>query len=226
MSIKVIKIFIVLLLLSIKSVGQISGVDHLLPAPKFEEGINTEKGYYGKVTNLLYSGFSSDSRICYTSLPSFSPEYSFSIEPQKDGSHLLKFHSCSENYWYAEDKEKVSVIKKEKTLNTQTAQRVIKLFTEVLSQTQEHVPKEDEVMIIGFDGTTYFFSETKQGEGVQTGKTWSPSTTNMKELVAVCELLRKTDNNLTAALDKRIDKLIRELNKSNSTQAAVVSTAL
>jgi hypothetical protein len=203
----ILKILIIALFVSFEAFGQISGVDYLLPAPEFEEGIKSESGYYGKVIHLLNSNFSSKTKVCYTVFPSFSPEYSLSIEKTKDSSYVMILRTCSENYWYSENKGKVTISLKTIKINSQIAQLVTKLFSQALSQCKEHKPNKNEILTIGFDGENYYFSELKQGKIVNVGKTWSPRTYKMKELVSVCESLKDTDK--TEEINKRIELLMR-----------------
>ncbi len=190
--------------------GQISGVDHLLPASEIENGIKTNKGYHGNVLNLLGSNFPNESIISYLVFPSFSAEYSFSIQKKNNFTYVLKKSKCSENYWYSKNRKEVKVKNETVRINKKTAKLLINLYSKVLNQCKEHVPKKDEILFIGLDGTNYYFLLKRVNE-IQTGKTWSPRTKNMKELVAINDSIFSSSNLNNKELNNRIKKLINEI---------------
>lgn len=208
------KIFIFLIIAILflyEANGQISGVDHLLPASEIENGIKTNKDYHGKVLNLLNSNFSNESIISYLVFPSFSAEYSFSIQKKNKFTYVLKKSKCSENYWYSKNKKEVKVKNETVRINKKTAKLLIKLYNKVLNQCKEHVPKKGKIRFIGFDGTNYYFLSKRKDE-LQIGKTWSPRTKKMLELVSINDSVFHSRSLNNKVLNNRIKKLIIELN--------------
>lgn len=207
---KKVGLLITAILYIFEATGQISGVDHLLPATEFENGIKTNKEYHGKVLMLLDSDFPNESIISYSVFPSFSAEYSFSIQKKNNSSYVLKKSKCSENYWYSKDKTEIKVKTEVVRINKKTTKLLIELFGNVLNNCKEHVLKEGGIEIIGFDGTNYYFLLKRENE-IQTGKTWSPRTKNMKELVAINDSIFSSSNLNNKVLNNRIKKLINEI---------------
>ena len=83
--------------------------EHLEPVKDFNQYEGVLKEYYDNVFPLLYKGFSEKPIARYTSMPSFSNEYSFSIETI-DGKEYVVSNRLSESYWYAKNRNKVKLI--------------------------------------------------------------------------------------------------------------------
>src|ERR1035437_7610913 len=82
---------------------------HLEPARDFKQYEGVLKDYYDNVFPLLYKGYSEKPIARYTSMPSFSKEYSFSIETI-EGKNYVVSNRMSENYWYAKNRKKVELV--------------------------------------------------------------------------------------------------------------------
>lgn len=186
--------------------GQISGIDHLLPAKEFNDAkVNTNE-YYGKVLKMLHYKFKDPSKIRYTVFPSFSAEYSFSLE----AGNTIILHTLSENYWYSKRRDEIKVICKEIEIDKKLARQLIQLFTTALKQKKEYVPKRTEITLIGFDGVNYYFSADIKGK-TSTGKTWSPRTENLTELISICEEIKCLKEDKIQGLKLRIKKLNKKM---------------
>jgi hypothetical protein len=83
--------------------------EHLEPAKDFKQYEGVLKEYYDNVFPKLYKGFSQTPYARYTSMPSFSKEYAFSVETI-DGKHYIISNSFSENFWYAKKRNTVKLI--------------------------------------------------------------------------------------------------------------------
>ena len=79
------------------------------PAKDFKQYEGVLKEYYDNVFPLLYKGYSEKPLARYTSMPSFSNEYSFSVETIEGKNYVLS-NRLSESYWYSKNKKKVKRI--------------------------------------------------------------------------------------------------------------------
>lgn len=203
---KQILIAITVLLISIRLYGQ---DDHLKKVDfnAFKGGL---KEYYDTIFPLLYEGLSDTPLARYTVFSSFTSEYVLSVEKDPSGKYELVFRKCSESYWYAENKQKVSVIESRKVIDPELAMLVHELFKAATSTI-----REPEGMIMGLDGISYYFSTTDPDKNIITGETWSPDKgTKMEKLVSVCNRLvkmMKKEPKDTSKLKREIKKFITEL---------------
>ena len=152
------------------------------PGRDFNQFEGILKEYYDKVFPLLYEGFSEEPIARYTSMPSFSNEYSFSIETIDNKEYVVS-NRLSENYWYAKDRNKVKLISNKTEVHNDLYLKIVDLFMILTEQT-----KMPESETIGFDGVTYYFSSTNKNGKIVTGETWSPNEDSLLgRLVKICD---------------------------------------
>ena len=194
--------------------------NHLQPAKSFKQYTGDLKDYYDSVFPKLYEGFSQLPYARYTSMPSFSPQYAFSIETINN-KHYIVSNSFSENYWYAgydekgnmdnkrRNRVKISTIKTE--INNDLYLKVGELFQLLAEQTKK--PEEE---IMGLDGVTYYFATTNKNGDITIGETWSPRNNSLLDRVvkvcdSLCDLGSGKDISQTKILQE-IEKIIKGMN--------------
>ncbi len=198
-------LLLILSLISSVAFAQYAGIDHLQPCKYFEDDSKDYRGYHHKIAEVFHLK-SNNVTINYIATPSFSPEYAFSLTKAKR-KYLLTTRQFSENYWYAENKDNVELLSQERELNKTTAKLMFSLFSIALDSCKNYIPKKNGLSYIGFDGTNYYFSE-RMDNNFRIGKTWSPSTPKMQELVAICERIRTSQPVDFKKLNKRIKQMI------------------
>lgn len=185
--------------------------EHLEPAKDFSKYSGILKKYYDNVFPLLYKGFSKKPIARYTSMPSFSIEYSFSIETI-EGRNYVMSNRLSKSYWYTEDKKKVKLISSKVELTNELYFKIVELFKILAEQTTK---SKDETM--GLDETIYYFTTTEKNGQIKIGKTWSPKENSLLDkLVNICNdvyLLGTGENISQIGTLKNIEKLIIDLKK-------------
>src|SRR5690554_3927942 len=97
---------------------------HLEPAKDFKQYKGILKVYYDNVFPLLYKGYSENPIARYTSMPSFSNEYSFSVETI-EGKNYVVSNRLSESYWYAENKTEVKLISNKTELTNDLCIKIV-----------------------------------------------------------------------------------------------------
>ena len=184
---------------------------HLEPAKDFKQYKGVLKEYYDNVFPLLYKGYSEKPIARYTSMPSFSNEYSFSVETIENKNHIVS-NKLSESYWYSKNKKKVKLISNKTELTNNLYFKIIELFKILEEQTKK--PEND---LLGFDGVTYYFATTDKNDEIKIGETWSPNDKSLLgRLVKICDNLYSLGNrnNLSQSdILKDIEKLLIELKK-------------
>ena len=189
--------------------------EHLEPEKDFNQYDGVLKEYYDHVFPLLYNGFSQKPYARYTSSPSFSEEYAFSVEKIKGKCYILS-NRFSENYWYADKKESVKVKTSKTEITNDLYLQIGTLFELLTEQTKEKERKIKvgangeiiETVAIGLDGTTYSFTTTDKNGEIRTGTTWSPRKNSMfAGLVKIC------DDLCSIGIDKNISqtKILKEI---------------
>jgi hypothetical protein len=183
--------------------------EHLEPVKDFNQYEGVLKEYYDNVFPLLYKEFSEKPTAKYTSMPSFSNEYSFSIEII-DGKVYVVSNSLSESYWYAKNRNKVKLISNKTELQNDLYLKIVDLFKILEEQTKK--PESD---LMGLDGVTYYFATTDKNGQVKIGKTWSPVDVSiLGRLVEICYNIYELGNgkniSQTAILND-IEKLLNDL---------------
>lgn len=195
-------------LVNLLSSGQ---TQHLEPARDFKQYEGDLKEYYDNVFPLLYKDYFEKPIARYTSMPSFSSEYSFSIE-KIDGKNYVVSNSMSENFWYAKKRKKVKLISGKTELTDDLHLKMVDLFKFL----EEHT-KKPEKDIRGFDGVMYYFATTDKNGQIKIGETWSPDDNSLLDrLVKICDniysLGNRNDLSQTDIL-RDIEKLLDDLKK-------------
>ena len=184
---------------------------HLEPARDFKQYEGVLKEYYDNVFPLLYKGYSEKPIARYTSIPSFSSEYSFSIETI-EGKNYVVSNKMSENFWYAKIRKKVKLVSNKTELTNDLYLKIVDLFKLLEEQTKE--PEDD---LMGNDGVTYYFATTNKNGQIKIGETWSPNENSLLgRLVMICDSVYALENgkNLSQTdILKDIDKLLNDLKK-------------
>ena len=182
---------------------------HLEPAKDFKQYQGGLKKYYDNVFPLLYKGFSEKPFARYTSMPSFSNEYSFSLEII-EGKNYVVSNRLSESYWYAKNKKKVKLISSKTELTNDLYRKIIDLFKLLEEQTKK--PEDD---LMGLDGVTYYFATTHKNGQIKIGETWSPNDNSLLgRLVNICDNIYSLGNGINLPqtdIIKNIDKLLKDL---------------
>lgn len=182
---------------------------HLEPAKDFEQYEGALREYYDNVFPLLYKGYSEQPIARYTSMPSFSNEYSFSIESLEGQTYVVS-NRLSESYWYAKNRKKVKLISSKTELTNDLFLKIVDLFKLLEAQTKK--PEND---LMGLDGVTYYFATTDKNGQIKIGETWSPNDNSLLgRIVKICDniYLLGNGNNLSQAdILKDIDKLLNDL---------------
>ena len=182
---------------------------HLEPAKDFKQYEGVLKEYYDNVFPLLYKGYSEKPIARYTSMPSFSNEYSFSVETI-EGKNYVVSNKMSENFWYAKNRKKVKLISNKTELTNDLYFKIVDLFKLLEEQTKK--PEDD---LMGLDGVTYYFATTDKNGQIKIGETWSPNEKSLLgRLVKICDNIYSlgNGNDLSQSdISKDIDKLINDL---------------
>lgn len=182
---------------------------HLEPARDLKQYEGVLKVYYDNVFPLLYKGYSEKPTARYTSMPSFSNEYSFSTE-EIDGKNYVVSNRLSESYWYAKDRKKVKLISSKAELKNDLYVKIVELFKVLQEQT-----KKSENDLMGLDGVTYYFATTDKNDQVKVGETWSPNdNSSLGRLIKICDSiysLGSGENISQTDTLKEIDKLLNDI---------------
>ena len=193
-------------LTTLLSFGQ---AQHLEPARDFNQYEGVLKEYYDNIFPLLYKGYSEGPIARYTSMPSFSNEYSFSVETI-EGKNYVVSNRTSENFWYAKNRKKVKLISNKTELTNDLYLKIVELFKLIEEQTKK--PEND---LMGLDGVTYYFSTTDKSGQIKIGETWSPDDNSLLgRLVKICDNIYSLGiGNNISQLDilVEIEKLIIDL---------------
>lgn len=140
--------------------------EHLEPIER-DRFTGVSKVYYSEILPLLHAGFADAPLARCMVIPSFTPEYAWSVEQRADGVHLLT-NSFSVNYWYARGKN-VTPVHKDILLEPDLALAVEELFRAAVAGTR---PPEKETL--GLDGVSYYFTAPAKEGGPSAGRVWSP----------------------------------------------------
>ncbi|MXS71863.1 hypothetical protein GSF70_11615 [Flavobacteriaceae bacterium W22] len=182
---------------------------HLEPAKDFKQYEGVLKEYYDNIFLRLYKGYSEKPIARYTSMPSFSNEYSYSVETL-DGKNYVVSNKLSESYWYSKNKNKVKLISNKTELTNDLYLKIVALF-----QLLEEQTKKPEHESMGLDGITYYFATTDKNGELKIGETWSPAEKSLLgRLVKICDNIYSLGigNNLSQSdILKEIEKLVIDL---------------
>lgn len=177
---------------------------HLEPSKDFSQYKGVLKTYFDNVFKLLYTGYSEKPIARYTSMPSFSNEYSFSIETIK-GKNYVVSNKLSTNYWYANNKNEVELFTNKLELSNALFLKIVELFGILDEQTKK--PEENSM---GCDGVTYYFATTNKDGQVKIAETWSPDKNSLLgNLVKIC------DNIFAFGIGKEVSQTetLKDINK-------------
>ena len=206
MMMKQITTILIFLLATIKCFGQ---KEHLEPARDFKQYEGVLREYYDHIFPLLYQGFADKPYAQYTSMPSFSDEYAFSIERIGNKNYVIS-NCLSENYWYAEKRDKVKLETKKTEIGDSLYIKIGKLFQLLTEQIKK--PDQD---LMGLDGVTYYFSCVEKNGEIKTGETWSPNDNSLLgRLIKICDKLYSLGNgkNISQSeLEIEIEKTIIDM---------------
>ena len=157
---------IVILAVCVPQAGHARG-EHLEPSERFNTSTGVLGTYYTRTLPLLHAGFTDAFLARCTVIPSFTPEYAWSVEQRADGAHLLT-NSFSTNYWYAGGKN-VTPVRKDILLEPDLVLAVEELFSATVAGTR--IPEQE---TLGMDGISYYFAAPAKGGGQSLGRIWSP----------------------------------------------------
>ena len=182
---------------------------HLEPAKDFEQYEGDLKEYYDNVFPLLYEGYTEKPTARYTSMPSFSSEYSFSIEII-EGKNYVVSNRLSESYWYAKNRKRVKLISNKTELTNDLYLKIIDLFKLIEEKTKK--PGNE---LMGRDGVTYYFATTDNNGTIKIGETWSPDDKSLLgNLIKICDNIYSLGNGRGESqtdILNNLDKLLIEL---------------
>lgn len=185
------------LLLSLLVCVSYGQINHLEPVRNFAEYEGVLKEYYDNVFPLLYKGFAEKPTARYTSMPSFSEEYAFSLE-REDDKYFIVSNTLSTNYWYAKKRGNVKVNIGKKKISVNLYNQISDLFKLLAEQTK----KKPDDGLIGCDGVTYYFATTDSEDNIRIGETWSPyDGTLLARLVNICDNLYSLGNGKNISQD-------------------------
>jgi hypothetical protein len=183
--------------------------EHLEPEKDLSQYHALLKNRSDTFFTLLYRDFSDKPYARYTSMPSFSREYAFSVE-QKDDKYFIISNYLSENYWCAKNPKSVKVRNSLTEIEEDLYKSIGDLFQLLAKQTRK---REDNEM--GNDGTTYYFATLDTSGQAKIGKTWSPNGNSvLNRLVKICDklYLAGQGNDIPEdGIEKDIKKLITDL---------------
>ncbi|MEA5082037.1 MAG: hypothetical protein VB024_10500 [Dysgonamonadaceae bacterium] len=163
-------------------------IEHLEPARDFKNYEGESKVYYDNLFSKLYKEFSQTPYVRYTSMPSFTSQYAFSVEAI-DGKYYIISNCLSENFWYARERNKVKIITNKTEIDHTLYSKIGELFQIFVEQTKKietdgvscsFVTADNDTIelvsrVIKVDGVVYFFANTDANGQIKTGETWSPN---------------------------------------------------
>lgn len=185
--------------------------DHLQPAKDFKQYEGVLKEYYDNLFPKLYRGFSQKPCARYTSIPSFSEEYAFSLETIDNKLYIVS-NSFSENFWYAKKRNNIKIISNKTEIDNTLYWKILELF-----QILDEKTRKPENETTGLDGVMYYFARANINGQIKVGETWSPGdNTLLYQLVKVCNKLFSISNGKNSSkpeILKEIETLIDEFKK-------------
>ena len=109
---------------------------HLEPVRDFGQHDGVLREYYDGLFALLYGGYSGKPVARYTSMPSFTGAYSFSVETIRRKKYVVS-NRLSGSYWYAKNRRKVKLISSKTELSDDLYLKIIDLFKTLEEQTKK-----------------------------------------------------------------------------------------
>ncbi|MCC4920269.1 hypothetical protein [Flavobacterium chungbukense] len=164
--------------------------------------------YYISLFDKLYEDLSKDNSFRYAVVPSFYPEYGFSVESKKEKYFIIST-SLSESYWYSKNKKKVKFSTQKNKIDKELYEQIGKIFKLLEEQTKEY-----EELNFVTDGVSYYFITTNKDGNNKTGKIWSPSKeSTLGKWIFVCDKLYHFKKNKNYNFKKEIGDIISVLEK-------------
>jgi len=198
---QVILILIFILTTTLPCFGEKEHLEPVIDAGQYGDVL---KEYYDNVFTFLYRGFTQKPYARYTSMPSFSSEYAYSVE-KIDKKYYVVSIRISDSYWYSGFMNKRDSIE----TNITKAEISYDLYTKIGELFEFLVEQIKPPNKIGLDGTMYYFSTTDKKGEIRTGQIWSPYEKSLLgRLVKIC------DNLYAIGLGKDISqsKILKEIN--------------
>lgn len=160
------------------------------------------KTYYDSISFRLLNNLDK-SVVRYTVLPSFAPEYVLALNQDSLQNYWLITQKCTENYWYAEKKTNVKIIK-----NTIAIERQFGESIKLLFETAIPVIKINNEYISGTDGISYYFTEIDSSNILNFGFYLSPNKESLiGRLVDLCEEIILFTNGETINYEEIIKRI-------------------
>ena len=210
--------------------------DHLVPTCGVFDLPGWRFEYHSRVREVLFDGLSDRPIIRFLTMPSFHPErvveiveeqHSFPRFPHGvQGRFFIVYHISDRLIWH--NREDVKVNKFRTEIDIESVNLIWSLFGVATSQVRfrETIICEELggfIVIVGFDGTSYYFIYTCPSFGIRSGTVWSPPVgSKMRRLVDIgnrlIDLAKSEQEKVKFDIEfqKEIQQLIDDL-KSNST---------
>lgn len=162
--------------------------------------------YYINLFDKLYEGLSENNSFRYAVVPSFYPEYGFSVENKKE-KYFIVSTSLSESYWYSKNRKKVKFFTQKNEIDKELYEQIGKLFKLLEEQTKQY-----DQLNFKTDGVSYYFITTDNEGKVKIGETWSPAKdSTLGRLIAISHKLYKFQQNKNYDFKKEIGDIISVL---------------
>lgn len=186
--------------------------NHLEPVEGFFDMHPYLLEYYSNVRELLFNELSEYPEIRFQIFHSYAPEEVLDIDfDSENEKYYLIYHRCKRNISSSEKWRKVQVERYITEIDKESVEIIKSLFDIAIMQTR--FPAD---LIIGNDGTTYYFSTFRFG--LISGKVWSPPEgSNMKKLVEIgYDLIALAKSNgvlvkIDTDLRTKIENLVNDL---------------
>jgi hypothetical protein len=178
------KLILVLLVIGLPLTAK-AQADNLQPETGYFSGFYPDDSYYPVVKKVLFDSLSYYTDLRVVVLPSFLPEYLISLDT-KDGNTYLTYRIANRQIYNfpgpSSDKVQFSTYKIQ--FDSSIAKKIHQLYFMAISKAK-FIPRDS-----GLDGTSYFFMVFHQSYGLICGKTWTPTTGKMGDLVTITDWLK------------------------------------
>ena len=184
-----------------------AGNDHLEPV-EGERPILI-KNYFDRLLPLLHTGFTQVPSARYTVVPSFAPEYSWSLEREDEGGYVLFIHRLVKNFWY---KGYGRMNTRSVVFSKELHDAVVKLFATATGRI-----RKIEKQWYRTDGVRFYFTIAESDGRLTTGVTHSPGQGSlMYRLTRLCDalmILPEIEGVSEFDMMEEIDALLRDMQK-------------
>ena len=157
------------------NIGEIK-MNYLEPISSYLFAHDYSQSYAIRIRRFLFKNHEGDNWVKMVVLPSFEPEYMFSLE-QKNNGYYIQASKANKQIYSNKDLKDDKITNRSRKCSIKMAQELKKLWCDVLLKTRYPQEKPH-----GFDGVSYYFSAFKSGDGLVgsplgwvEGKTWSPN---------------------------------------------------